>query len=40
MNIYVHASVEMQPEAAKRMENLVTPIPISLKEDQNQEISR
>ena len=40
MNIYAHASVEMQSEAARLMENLVTPIPISLKEDQKQEISR
>ncbi len=40
MNIYAHASVEMQSEAVKLMENLVTPIPISLKEDQKQEISR
>ena len=40
MNIYAHASVEMQSEAANLMENLVTPIPFSLKEDQKQEISR
>jgi len=40
MNVYIHASVKMQSEAAKLMENLVTPIPISLKEDQKQEISR
>jgi integrase len=40
MNVYAHASVEMQSEAAKLMENLVTPIPISLKEDQNQEFSK
>ncbi len=40
MNVYAHASVEMQSEAAKLMENLVTPIPTSLKEDQNQEISK
>ena len=39
MNIYAHASVEMQSEAAKLMENLVTPIPISLKKGQKQEIS-
>jgi integrase len=40
MNIYAHASVEMQSEAAILMDNLVTPISISLKEDQKQEISR
>lgn len=40
MNIYAHASVEMQSEAAKLMENLVTPIPILLKEENKQEISR
>lgn len=40
MNIYAHASVEMQSEAANLMENLVTPIPFSLYEDQKQEISR
>jgi integrase len=40
MNIYAHASVEMQSEAANLMENLVTPIPFSLEENQKQEISR
>ena len=30
MNVYGHSSVEMQSDAAKLMENLVTPIPISL----------
>ena len=30
MNIYAHVSTEMQTEAAQLMENLVTPIPISL----------
>ncbi|MDP2965806.1 MAG: site-specific integrase [Pelolinea sp.] len=39
MNIYAHASVEMQFEAARLMENLVTPIPFSLVKEQKQEIS-
>jgi integrase len=39
MDIYAHSSVEMQSEAANLMENLVTPTPFSLKEDQKQEIS-
>ena len=39
MNIYAHASVEMQSEAAKLMENLVTPIPYPLKNPKSQEIS-
>ena len=30
MNVYGHSTVEMQSDAAKLMENLVTPIPISL----------
>ena len=40
MNVYSHSSVEMQSEAAKLMENLVTPIPISLKENQKQEMPK
>jgi integrase len=40
MNIYAHASVEMQSEAAKLMENLVTPIPFSIEKVQKQEISK
>jgi hypothetical protein len=39
MNIYTHASVEMQFEAARLMENLVIPIPFSLVKEQKQEIS-
>jgi integrase len=38
MNIYAYASIEMQSEAAQLMENLVTPIPISLKEIQKEDI--
>ena len=37
MNIYAHASIEMQAEAAQLMENLVTPIPISLEEIQKED---
>ena len=40
MNVYSHSSVEMQSEAAKLMENLVTPIPIALEEQHKQEIPR
>jgi integrase len=40
MNVYSHSSVEMQSEAAKLMENLITPIPIALEEQHKQEIPR
>ncbi len=40
MNIYAHASVEMQSEATQLMENLVTPIPISIEKKQKQEVPR
>ena len=40
MNIYAHASVEMQSEAAQLMENLVTPIPISLKKIKKEDSRR
>jgi integrase len=40
MNIYAHASFEMQSEATQLMENLVTPIPISIKTEQNQELPK
>jgi hypothetical protein len=36
MNVYAHASIEMQSEAAQLMENLITPIPISLEEIQKE----
>jgi len=35
MNIYAHVSIEMQSEAAKLMESLVTPIPVNLDSDFN-----
>ena len=37
MNIYAHVSIEMQSEAAKLMENLVTPIPVNLDADFKEE---
>jgi len=37
MNVYAHASIEMQSEAAQLMENLITPIPISLEEIQKED---
>jgi len=40
MNIYAHASVEMQSEATQLMENLVSPIPISIGKKQKQEVPR
>ena len=40
MNIYAHASVEMQSEATQLMEDLVTPIPISIEKKQKQEVPR
>ena len=40
MNIYAHASIEMQFEASQLMENLVTPIPISIEKEQKQKVSR
>lgn len=36
MNIYAHVSIEMQSEAAKLMESLVTPIPVNLDSDFNE----
>ena len=40
MNIYAHASVEMQSEATQLMEDLVTPIPISIEKKQKNEVLR
>lgn len=39
MNIYAHASIEMQSEAANLMENLVTPIPYPIEKTITKEIS-
>lgn len=40
MNIYAHTSIEMQSEAAKLMENLVTPIAVNIQDFQNTEIQK